>query len=76
MSKTNILCQFGLLVKKYRQENNLNQEQLAALAELDRTYISGIERGKRNISLIKIIKIASALNISPSKLMSFPTELQ
>jgi len=74
MNEAKILYQFGLLVKECRQKNNLSQEQLATLADLDRTYISGIERGKRNLSLVKIIRIASALDIPPSKLMSFPME--
>ena len=62
---------FGQQVRKIRLSQGVSQERLGLLAELDRTYISGIERGLRNISLINIIKLASALNIQPSELLNF-----
>lgn len=63
------LLLFGMRVRELRSEQAVSQEELAALTELDRTYISGIERGKRNLSLKNIIKIASALNVTPSQLL-------
>jgi len=66
---------FGSHVKELRLSLGLSQEQLATLCELDRTYISGIERGKRNLSLVNIVKLASSLNISPSELMNFKEEI-
>ncbi|MFC2057612.1 helix-turn-helix domain-containing protein, partial [Campylobacterota bacterium] len=51
------------------------QERLAELAELDRTYISGIERGRRNIGIKNIFKLANALNIPPYKLLDFDNNL-
>lgn len=74
MTEDKILQLFGSHVKKIRQQLQLSQEQLASLSELDRTYISGIERGKRNISLVNIVKLASSLNITPSELMTFEKE--
>ncbi len=71
MNEENILLQFGKHVKELRQHRNLSQEQLALLADLDRTYISGIERGKRNVSLINLFKIAKSLNIPAYKVISF-----
>ena len=71
MNEENILLQFGKHVKKIRQEKNLSQEQLALIAELDRTYISGIERGKRNVSLINLFKIAKSLDIPTYEIISF-----
>jgi len=62
------LKQFGDNVKKYRLKINLSQEQLALKAGLDRTYIGGVERGERNISLNNIKKISIALEIKISKL--------
>lgn len=62
------LQKFGSTVKKLRQTLNLSQEQLAAECDLDRTYISGIERGQRNVGLRNIYKIAQALNVHPSML--------
>jgi len=66
-----ILCNFGLHIKALRKKKKLSQEQLASLSELDRTYISGIERGKRNVSLLNIIKIAEALELEASALLEF-----
>lgn len=61
---------FGLRVKQLRLSKNISQEELGALSNLDRTYISGIERGKRNVSLLNIIKIADALNVHPRELFN------
>ena len=71
MSSNSILKDFGIHLKNIRVQKNMTQEQLAHLCELDRTYISGIERGKRNISLINLYKIASSLDIHPSELLAF-----
>lgn len=71
MDEENILLQFGKHVKMLRQQKKLSQEQLALIAELDRTYISGIERGRRNVSLINLFKIAKSLDIPPHKIISF-----
>lgn len=74
MNDKNTLLLFGLHVKHHRLQHDISQEQLASLSELDRTYISGIERGRRNISLLNIIRLASALNIPPAELLSFNQE--
>lgn len=71
MSEEKILQRFGLHVKDLRLKQGFSQEDLASLCELDRTYISGIERGKRNISLLNILKLAGALQSSASELMNF-----
>ena len=68
MNINSTLKQFGLTVKKLRIKNNISQEELAFRADLHRTYIGGIERGERNVSLINIIKISNALQIEPEKL--------
>jgi len=47
----------------------LSQEKLAERADLHWTYIGGIERGERNVSLLNIVKIAKALQITPSELL-------
>lgn len=60
---------FGLKVRKLRVEEGYSQEKLAELSNLDRTYIPGIENGKRNVSLIVLEKIAKAFNISISELL-------
>lgn len=76
MNEDNILRLFGLHLKKIRQNRGLSQEELAHISELDRTYISGIERGKRNVSLVNIVKIATSLNITPSNLLAVDWEEQ
>ncbi len=52
---------FGNKVKEIRQELGISQEELSFRAELHRTYISSIELGKRNVSLVNIEKLAKAL---------------
>lgn len=69
-----LLAAFGTHVKKLRLSNSLSQEQLALKADIDRTYISGIERGKRNVSVLNLFKIARALNIPATKLLDFAVE--
>ena len=59
----------GLNVRKRREEKELTQEALAERANLDPTYISGIERGMRNPSVLSVLRIAKALGITTSKLM-------
>ena len=63
-----ILLKFGEKIRELRHKNNISQEELAELTDLHRTYIGGIERGERNVSLENIYKIAKALKISLSEL--------
>ena len=63
---------FGLRIKQLRLSLGISQEELGALSNLDRTYISGIERGKRNISLKNILQIASALGVPALELFNIP----
>lgn len=60
----NIQAAFGMRIRELRARSGISQELLAYRAKLDRTYISGVERGVRNVSLVNIEKIANALNIS------------
>ena len=64
-----ILLQFGHRVRDRRRSLGLSQEEFAARCGLDRTYVSGIERGKRNVALKNIKLVATALGISISELM-------
>ena len=66
---TSILKAFGTRIKVIRLQRGLSQEQLGLIAELDRTYISGIERGLRNPTLMIVERIAKAFSISPSELL-------
>jgi len=60
----------GKTIREMRLKLGLSQERLAELAGLHWTYIGGIERGERNVSLVNIVKIAKALRATPSLLLS------
>jgi transcriptional regulator with XRE-family HTH domain len=60
----------GKNVRKFRQQRKLTQEQLAFEAEIDLTYVGGIERGRRNPSLLVMARIADALQVPLAKLIS------
>jgi transcriptional regulator with XRE-family HTH domain len=60
---------FGKNVRRYRQQKKLSQEQLAFESEIDLTYVGGIERGKRNPSLLVMARIADALRVQLPKLL-------
>jgi transcriptional regulator with XRE-family HTH domain len=60
----------GKNVRRLRQQRGLTQEELAFEAEIDLTYMGGIERGRRNPSLLVITRIAKALSVAPAKLLT------
>ena len=62
--------QFGKRVRELRLKQGLSQEAFAQLVGLDRTYISGIERGTRNPTLLTMGRIADALSISVERLLN------
>lgn len=66
----NILEDFGYRLRELRKAHGFSQESFAACVELDRTYIGGIERGERNVSLRNIARIASAFDLTISELMA------
>lgn len=59
----------GENVRRLRRERELTQEQLAFEAQIDLTYVGGIERGRRNPSLIVIARLAAALGVAPATLL-------
>lgn len=61
--------EFGAHIRAIRQGKRFSQESLAHACGLDRTYIGGIERGERNVSLINIYKVAKALGVAPKELL-------
>ena len=60
---------FGRKVREKRLALKISQETLANMADIDRTYLPDIEKGKRNISLIVAEKIANALNVPLKELL-------
>jgi transcriptional regulator with XRE-family HTH domain len=63
------LINLGQKIRKRREELGLSQEKFAEKCEFDRTYISLLERGKRNISFTNLLRIADGLEISASELI-------
>jgi transcriptional regulator with XRE-family HTH domain len=59
----------GSNVRRARQKAGLTQEQLALEAKIDLTYVGGIERGKRNPSVVVLARIAHALAVEPADLL-------
>lgn len=62
---------FGKKIKLLREERKYSIEYLANIANIDRTYISDIEKGKRNVSLLIIEKLATALNVTIKDLFDY-----
>ena len=62
-----IKVQIGLRIKELRLGKGISQEELALEVGLDRTYISGVENGKRNISVINLEKIWLFFDLTPSQ---------
>jgi transcriptional regulator with XRE-family HTH domain len=61
---------FGEVLRDHRKHAQLSQEKLAEASELDRTYISFLERGVRQPSLVTLIKLGRALGVPVSDLVS------
>ncbi len=68
-SRKKILRALGQLVKQRRTALGISQEELGLRANLDRTYISGVERGVRNPSVTALVSLASGLGITVSDLL-------
>jgi transcriptional regulator with XRE-family HTH domain len=68
-NSSKLLVRFGGRVRELRQSAGLSQEAFADHCGLDRTYISGIERGKRNVSLENLKVLAKALDLTLSGLL-------
>lgn len=62
------LISFGKRMRQLREARGLSQEAFAEKCGLHRTYVGGIERGERNVSLKNIVLVAKALDVSPSAL--------
>ena len=67
--KTASLKRLGETIKSRRKQATLSQEALALKANLDRSYMGGVERGERNISWLNLTKISRALDMTVSQLV-------
>lgn len=73
MMQDSALVIFGLRLRELRQERQISQEKLALLSDIARSYVGEVERGKRNIALLNIYKLADALGVEPSELLKKPS---
>jgi len=64
------LIKLGNNIRHLREQKRLSQEQLALNSNLDRTYVGGVERGERNISVLNLCRIAKSLDIMPMQLLA------
>lgn len=67
---TNGVIQFGKKLREARLKKNLSQGDVAKILGVHRTYISGLERGRRNPSLLTVQKIAKALHVHVEELIT------
>lgn len=72
MNDNDVMVRFGKRLRTVREKVGISQEKLAELAGLHRTYVSTVERGLRNISIVNIERLASALGVTMAKLMPDP----
>ena len=70
MKKHPALVKLGLRLRKFRDRKGISQEELAHQADLDRTYVGGVERGERNLGTLNLLRIAAALNVTASVLLN------
>lgn len=64
-----VLVALGAAIRRARTGVGLSQEALAVDADLDRSYVGGIERGEHNLTVMNVVKIAGALKLKPSTLL-------
>ena len=64
------LLDLGQKIRQLRVAKGLSQEAFASACGLDRTYIGGVERGERNLSLKNLLRISQTLGVAPADLLS------
>lgn len=64
-----VRARVGLNVQRARRERGLSQEELAHRAAVHQTYLSGVERGRRNPTIVVLDKIARAMDLDPADLL-------
>ncbi|MNR29389.1 HTH-type transcriptional regulator SinR [compost metagenome] len=67
----NLKEKFGHKIKLLREQKGYSIEYLANVSDIDRTYISDIEKGKRNVSLLIIEKLSKALEVTIQELFNY-----
>ena len=70
ISVNQIPAVFGRVLREERKRQNISQEQLALYADVDRTFVSQIERGIRQPTLTTLVKLSRVLKVAPSVLVA------
>lgn len=68
--RESLLAAFGAALKAERKRKGLSEEKLGLECDLDRTYVSGLERGVRNPTLLVVERLAEGLKVQPSELLA------
>jgi transcriptional regulator with XRE-family HTH domain len=68
-SGVKVLVELGKAIRRTRKMQGISQEQLALNADLDRSYVGGVERGEHNLTIISLVKLANALGVKPTDLL-------
>lgn len=63
------LRRLGAAIRAERKRRDISQEELALAAEINRTYMGGVERGEENISILTLLRAAEVLKVKPSNLL-------
>ena len=71
MEDCDIKIKFGLRLRELRKARKISQEELMAATGIHRTYLSEVERGIRNISIVNVEKIARALDVDAMEMFNF-----
>ncbi|MBP5435289.1 helix-turn-helix transcriptional regulator [bacterium] len=71
MEECDIKIKFGLRLRELRKARNISQEELMASTGIHRTYLSEVERGIRNISIVNVEKLARALHVDAMEMFDF-----
>ncbi|MBO7127318.1 helix-turn-helix transcriptional regulator [bacterium] len=71
MEECDIKIKFGLRLRELRKARNISQEELMVATGIHRTYLSEVERGIRNISIVNVEKIARALDVDAMEMFNF-----
>lgn len=69
MTKDERITAFGKRVREVRKKKGISQEKLAELSNIDRSYMGNIERGEKNVTLIKVYEICDALDIEIKEML-------
>ena len=70
-NRKEVLGSFGLRLRELRISKGLTQEELATLADLNRNYVNQVEAGRRNVSILNIVRIANALEVEQWELLKW-----